>query len=78
MWAAHGDGGLEKSLLDHLGTMGEKNGGKRGKGGTAADRKAQLVARARGFEGPYGRQHFALRFIAHLAVLINGKPVHRA
>lgn len=31
-----------------------------------------------GSGGPYGRQHFALRFIAHLAVLINGKPVHRA
>lgn len=57
---------------------GDRGAAEKERGGTAADRKAQLVVRAWGFGGPYGRQQFFLRFIAHLAVLINGKPVHRA
>lgn len=62
----------------HLGTLGNWRGSRKEKGVTAADKKAQLVVRAQGFQGPYGRQQFTLHFIAHLAVLINGKPVNRA
>lgn len=79
MVAERGCGGERRrpgKLFLPSGDRGEAEKGERGE--TAADRKAQLVARASGFGGPYGRQHCALRFIAHLAVLINGKPVHRA
>lgn len=58
---------------------GESGGdAERRKGRTAADRKGPIGGQSLGVRGPYGRQHFAVRFIAHLAVLINGKPVHRA
>ncbi len=55
-----------------------EKGEQRGERGNSGRQKSPIGGESLRVWGPYGRQHFALRFIAHLAVLINGKPVHRA
>jgi hypothetical protein len=61
---------------------GEREGGEE----NGAERRTATLKKAEGPNwwsepkgaSPYGKQHFGLHFIAHLAVLINGKPAHRA